>query len=258
MGNRDPQPDDDQWWGKPTDGVVARKLNRRFSRRVTQLILRSRFDVTPNQMSAVSFTVTLLGGLLLATQLPVIGGILVQLGSMLDGCDGEIARATGRASKKGAVLDAILDRLADGAVALGMTIFSLLYAAPILALLLPFPLVGPTKWEVIVVALGFTALVGAYSISYSTARAEATLGSSYPRLAAGRDVRLLLCFIAGVTAQIISWMMLVFLVLLAFLTFAELGWRIIKTMGLPNETTGEGGEEGMSGSGGESFRQHTG
>ncbi len=214
---------------KPTDGIVARHLNRRISRRITRGILKSRFDITPNQMSVVSNVISILGGILLATPFPIIGGSIVQLGSILDGCDGEIARATGRESKSGAVLDAILDRIADGLVILGMTVFILLYVS-----LLPLSVVlNPQIWSVLVVSLGFLALVGSYGISYSTARAEATLNEEYPRIIAGRDIRLFVIFIAGVCAQILSLAMLVFLIILVVLTFSELGWRIIRTWRKP-------------------------
>jgi CDP-L-myo-inositol myo-inositolphosphotransferase len=212
-------------YDRPTDGIVSRHLNRRISWRITRVILKSRFDVTPNQMSVVSIVTGILGGILLATPFPVIGGSLVQLGSILDGCDGEIARATGRQSKSGAVLDAILDRIADGLVILGMTAFVLLYV-PVLALGV---VVNPKMWSVGVVSLGFLALVGSYGISYSTARAEATLNKAYPRVIAGRDVRLFLVFVAGICAQILNWAMLFFLAALMVLTFLELGWRIFRT-----------------------------
>jgi phosphatidylglycerophosphate synthase len=210
---------------KPTDGIVAKHLNRHISRRITRVILESRFDVTPNQMSVVSNVISVLGGILLATPFPIIGGSLVQLGSILDGCDGEIARATGRESKSGAVLDAILDRIADGFIILGMTVFILLYAS-----VLPLSVVlNPQIWSVLVVSFGFLALVGSYGISYSTARAEATLNMAYPRIIAGRDVRLFLILIAGICAQILNWAMLFFLIILVVLTFSELVWRIIRT-----------------------------
>jgi CDP-L-myo-inositol myo-inositolphosphotransferase len=214
---------------KPTDGIVARQLNRRISRRITRVILESRVDVTPNQMSVVSNVISIIGGVLLATPFPIIGGCLVQFGSILDGCDGEIARATGRESKSGAVLDAILDRIADGLIILGMTVFILLYV-PVLRLSV---MLNPQIWSVLVVSLGFLALVGSYGISYSTARGEATLNRAYPRIIAGRDVRLFLIFIAGICAQIINWAMIFFLIVLVVLTFLELGWRIIKTLKIP-------------------------
>lgn len=209
---------------KPTDGLVAKHLNRRISRRITQVILKSRYDISPNQMSLVSNVISIIGGVLLATPFPIIGGSLIQLGSILDGCDGEIARATGRESKSGAVLDAILDRIADGFVILGMTAFILLYVSVPLSIVL-----SPQFWSVFVVCIGFLALVGSFGISYSTARAEATLNEKYPRIIAGRDVRLFVIFIAGIFSQLFSWTMLVFLVILGVLTFSELGWRIIRT-----------------------------
>ena len=46
----------------------------------------------------------------------VLGGILVQAASILDGVDGEIARASLRESPFGGFLDSVLDRAADAAV----------------------------------------------------------------------------------------------------------------------------------------------
>ena len=50
------------------------------------------------------------------------GGLGVLLGSALDGVDGELARVSGRASRRGAALDTLLDRYADLAVVVGLVI----------------------------------------------------------------------------------------------------------------------------------------
>ena len=56
----------------------------------------------------------------------VLGAILVQFASVVDGCDGEVARLKHLASARGAWLDTILDRYSDLAVTFAIT---LAYAA---------------------------------------------------------------------------------------------------------------------------------
>jgi CDP-L-myo-inositol myo-inositolphosphotransferase len=55
----------------------------------------------------------------------IAGGILVQLASILDGVDGEIARLQVRAGPGGALLDGVLDRLADAAIVAGLALWAL-------------------------------------------------------------------------------------------------------------------------------------
>jgi hypothetical protein len=62
---------------------------------------------------------------LLASGRGIAGGILVQLASILDGVDGEIARLQVRAGPGGALLDVVLDRLADAAIVGGLALWAL-------------------------------------------------------------------------------------------------------------------------------------
>jgi len=56
------------------------------------------------------------GALLYLWRLDPVAGILVQLASIVDGVDGELARARNMASPVGAFLDSLLDRIADAFV----------------------------------------------------------------------------------------------------------------------------------------------
>jgi choline kinase/phosphatidylglycerophosphate synthase len=106
---------------KPTDGVIARVVNRRISGPLTRLLLHT--GLTPDAATALAFVVTLLAAGLVATGstwLMVAGGVGVILGSALDGVDGELARVSGTASRRGATLDTLLDRYADLAVVLAL------------------------------------------------------------------------------------------------------------------------------------------
>jgi phosphatidylglycerophosphate synthase len=95
---------------KDTDGWVSRHLNRPISTRLS--VRLSRCSVHPDAITAVGFAVALLSAW--ASSIGTyagfaLGGILFQLASMLDGVDGEVARLTFRASRRGQWLDTIAD-----------------------------------------------------------------------------------------------------------------------------------------------------
>lgn len=97
--------------GKAGDGLVSRWINRPISQRITWLIidlpgLRPVHVTWFNAaLALVMFWVTLTGG---ETGL-ILGGILFQIASILDGVDGEMARASYRTSPSGATLDSAVD-----------------------------------------------------------------------------------------------------------------------------------------------------
>jgi CDP-L-myo-inositol myo-inositolphosphotransferase len=160
---------------KPTDGVVARVLNRRISGPLTRLLLHTR--LSPDVATAVAFAVTLAAAGLVATGdtwLMVAGGLGIVLGSALDGVDGELARVSARATRRGATLDTLLDRYADLAVVLALV----LAAGSTL-----------TAW-----AWGFAAAVGCLLISYVHAVGRDT----DVRLLFRREFRLLIFAVAAI------------------------------------------------------------
>jgi hypothetical protein len=100
--------------GKPSDGLVSRLLNRPVSRLVSRLLVGTR--VTPNQISLVVLAVLAVSLWTLARGSAsgfVIGMLLFHLASVLDGCDGEIARAKFLESPRGALLDTSVDLLGN-------------------------------------------------------------------------------------------------------------------------------------------------
>jgi CDP-diacylglycerol---glycerol-3-phosphate 3-phosphatidyltransferase len=76
--------------------------------------------VTPNAVSVVGFLGNIVGAALVASGALVSGGIVVLLASALDMLDGGLARATGRATPFGGVLDSTLDRLSEAVVLFGI------------------------------------------------------------------------------------------------------------------------------------------
>jgi phosphatidylglycerophosphate synthase len=96
---------------RPDLGYVARWVNKPLSVRFTRSLL-VHLPVTPNQITLAAAALGALGCVLISTGLygaMVAGFALEQLQSMLDGCDGELARVRFQQSKRGAWLDTFVD-----------------------------------------------------------------------------------------------------------------------------------------------------
>jgi choline kinase/phosphatidylglycerophosphate synthase len=173
---------------RPTDGPVSRYVNRRFSVPVSWLL--SRFRPSPDALSVISFLVGVVGAVLLGLGMGVWGGVLVQLCSILDGVDGEVARLTLRAGPRGTLWDGFLDRLGDAAVCAGLAVWAVEQG-------------GDTPW---VVGLVVAATAGAM-LSMATKDRVAALGLEPPSerriawLLGGRDGRLFLAFVLAVLGE---------------------------------------------------------
>jgi len=99
---------------KPQDGFVSRFLNRPISRRITSVLLQ--FPIHPNAWTISIFVLPLSACVFLARGnyvSIVIGAAIFQVFSILDGCDGEIARAKNLESKLGERLDYFCDFIAS-------------------------------------------------------------------------------------------------------------------------------------------------
>lgn len=107
--------------GKSQDGFISRYLNRPISRVVTRLLLR--FPTTPNAWTLLIFPIPIIASLILlqGTYWSFLWGlILFQLFSVLDGCDGEIARAKFLESERGRQLDDLFDILSNVLLVVGL------------------------------------------------------------------------------------------------------------------------------------------
>jgi phosphatidylglycerophosphate synthase len=99
---------------KPQDGFVSRFLNRPISRRITRVLLK--FPIHPNALTLSIFVLPLIACVFLIRGdyvNVVVGAAIFQVFSILDGCDGEIARAKDLESKFGERLDYFCDFMAS-------------------------------------------------------------------------------------------------------------------------------------------------
>lgn len=107
--------------GKSQDGIVSRYLNRPLSRMVSYYLLG--FDVTPTTWTVALFSLPVAAFFCLGRGDYfgiVAGAFLFQLYSILDGCDGEIARATYRESERGGRIDDFLDMVGSMLFVIGL------------------------------------------------------------------------------------------------------------------------------------------
>ena len=96
---------------RPDLGFVARRLNKPISVRFTRRVLVAS-PITPNQITLVAAAIGVVGCVLIAAggYAAMLAGFACQhLQSILDGCDGELARVRLQQSKLGAWLDTFVD-----------------------------------------------------------------------------------------------------------------------------------------------------
>ena len=109
--------------GKDGDGPIARFVNRPVSTRISMALVD--LPVSADLLSTGVVMLAIAAGVLLGTGHGIMGGIAVQAVSIFDGIDGELARLRLRASPRGAMLDGMLDRVADAAIIAGMGVWAL-------------------------------------------------------------------------------------------------------------------------------------
>ncbi len=100
--------------GKSQDGIVSKFLNRPISRVITGFLLK--LPITPNAWTILTFVLAPVAFVFLVRGNYIgflVGTAVFQLINILDGCDGEIARAKYLDSERGRRLDAFCDFLAN-------------------------------------------------------------------------------------------------------------------------------------------------
>ena len=170
---------------KDTEGFMSRHVERRVSLALTRRLVST--PITPNVMTLVSLAMGLLGApffLSVDPLLQVAGSLLFLTHSILDGCDGELARLKFLESPAGARLDFWGDNLVHVAVFTCMAV--------------GWSMATDAAWPLV---LGGLAVAGTASAAVLVSRQSAAASASGARLAeavANRDfiylVILLACF----------------------------------------------------------------
>ena len=191
------------------DGLVSKHINRHFSHQLTKFILHFWPDCNPNLISIISALTGIIGSILFFMNFPLMGGVLVQISSIIDGSDGEVARANGRTSFFGGFFDSVMDRYVDVFIFVGLTFYSLRVLLITQAFL-----------------LGIITITGAYSISYTAAKVDLKNDINFSRTIQGRDTRLFIVFLAGICAIFSDWAIPICLILISILTHGSVILRI--------------------------------
>jgi phosphatidylglycerophosphate synthase len=109
--------------GKTQDGLASRYVNRPLSRMVSRWLLK--LPLTPSTWSILIFSLPICAAFFLCQGTYagfLIGFAIFQLYSILDGCDGEIARAKFLQTEFGRRLDSLLDLTGNVLLALALGI----------------------------------------------------------------------------------------------------------------------------------------
>jgi CDP-diacylglycerol--glycerol-3-phosphate 3-phosphatidyltransferase len=147
--------------------VITEFIYRRFSKPIARLL--ARFNVSPNSITLFAAFLGILSGYIIAIGKFYESVILIFISQIFDCVDGDLARLTGRTTKKGAYLDRILDRFVDAALVIGMVAIS-----------------PEELWLV-----GMLAIVGSFGVSISRVMAEAE-GAECKVGIGGRDTRIVI------------------------------------------------------------------
>jgi hypothetical protein len=114
-------------------GLVARVLNKKISFRLTRYVL-VHLPFTPNMITLFAGLVGLAGAVLISTgsyENILMGFLLAQAQSILDGCDGELARVRFQQTSVGEWLDTIVDDFLNLAIVLAVGVALWRRGAPI-------------------------------------------------------------------------------------------------------------------------------
>ena len=140
----------------PTPTDYVKKGTLRVIEPAISLLARN--HVSPNKITTAGTLVTVAAGVVYALGHIMTAGWIMAVTAFFDVIDGEVARRTGRCTVFGAFYDSTLDRVADGALMAGLTVF---YAT------------NPIHHNIYMMVVCLLGIVGTFLVSYTRARAEA-------------------------------------------------------------------------------------
>ena len=135
-----------------TRKLLARYLEDPGTRLLTKL------GIAPNALTLSGLVIAGASAYLLSSGYLAAGGAVLLFSAVFDTLDGAVARATGRATHFGALLDSVVDRVSEAVVLFGLLVF----------FLRPTSSFSSNSGAVLV----YVALAGSIMVSYTRARAE--------------------------------------------------------------------------------------
>lgn len=103
---------------KSHEGPVDALINWRFSMRITRALSRRSLAITPNHVTMIAIVIGICASAVASLgsyAMLALGGVLLQVQSILDSVDGELARLRFQFSKLGQYLDNMSDDIVDNA-----------------------------------------------------------------------------------------------------------------------------------------------
>lgn len=131
----------------------ARRVSTRYLEEPMARVLKS-VGLTPNRVTVLGLLISAGCAYLLSQGMFIAGGGVLILAGLMDMVDGALARQSGTASPRGALMDSVIDRVAEAVVFLGLLVF---YLEPASAA------------EIVLINVS---LVGSFMVSYLRARGE--------------------------------------------------------------------------------------
>jgi len=132
-------------------------IRRNLAYRITGPVIRilSKSGITPNALTFINLAVNLIAAYVIARGYFLLGGALVLVAGLFDLLDGALARFTEQATRFGAILDSVVDRISEAAILCGLLIWYI-----------------PKEEVGLQIVLIFIVLIGSFLVSYIRARAE--------------------------------------------------------------------------------------
>jgi CDP-diacylglycerol---glycerol-3-phosphate 3-phosphatidyltransferase len=132
-------------------------IRRNIAYRITGPVIRilSKSGITPNALTLINLALNIIAAYVIAAGYFLLGGVLVLVAGLFDLLDGALARSTKQATRFGAVLDSVVDRISEAAILCGLLIWYI-----------------PREETGLEIVLIFVVLIGSFLVSYIRARAE--------------------------------------------------------------------------------------
>jgi CDP-diacylglycerol--glycerol-3-phosphate 3-phosphatidyltransferase len=114
----------------------------------------TKWGVHPNVLTLAGLIITCMAAVAFFKGNLRTGGVLILLGGLCDSLDGNLARASGKATRSGALLDSVIDRYSEFVMFLGIAAYFI------------------TMKNYFLSVVTYVALCGSIMVSYTRARAE--------------------------------------------------------------------------------------